>query len=53
MASPAVLTNDDRVVFQKWRWTEIAVTLGIVFIASNQEGMAHNVHRCPLPALSE
>jgi len=23
-----------RVVFQKWRWTEIAVTLGLIFIAS-------------------
>jgi len=22
------------VVFQKWRWTEIAVTLGLVFVAS-------------------
>ena len=24
----------DGVVFQKWRWTEIAVTLGLVFVAS-------------------
>jgi hypothetical protein len=24
-----------RVVFQKWRWTEIAVTLGLVFVASS------------------
>jgi len=23
------------VVFQKWRWTEIAVTLGLVFVASS------------------
>ena len=24
----------DPVVFQKWRWTEIAVTLGLIFVAS-------------------
>jgi hypothetical protein len=25
----------DLVAFQKWRWTEIAVTLGLVFVASS------------------
>src|SRR5215813_11085797 len=38
-----------RVVFQKWRWTEIAVTLGLVFVASLRKEwpMTFIAVRCP------
>src|SRR6266851_4508108 len=37
------------VVFQKWRWTEIAVTLGLVFVASigKEWPMTFIAVRCP------
>src|SRR2546427_2159338 len=37
------------VVFQKWRWTEIAVTLGLVFVASLRKEwpMTFIAVRCP------
>src|SRR5262245_66509083 len=37
------------VVFQKWRWTEIALTLGLVFISSIRQGwpMTFIAVRCP------
>ena len=40
---------DVRVVFQKWRWTEIAVTLGLVFVASMRKEwpMTFIAVRCP------
>ena len=34
-ATRAISPNKGRVVFQKWRWTGIAVTLGLVFVASS------------------
>src|SRR5262249_37803370 len=38
-----------RVVFQKWRWTEMAVTLGLVFVASIRKEwpMTFIAVRCP------
>src|SRR4029453_11683868 len=37
------------VVFQKWRWTEIAVTLGLIFVVSLRQGwpMTFIAVRCP------
>src|SRR5262249_46023582 len=39
----------DRVVFQKWRWTEIAVTLGLIFVVSLRKEwpMTFIAVRCP------
>jgi len=41
--------EDHRVVFQKWRWTEINVTLGLIFIASLRKEwpMTFIAVRCP------
>src|SRR4029450_2935963 len=38
-----------RVVFQKWRWTEIDVTLGLIFVASLRQEwpMTFIAVRCP------
>ena len=40
---------DQLVVFQKWRWTEIAVTLGLIFVASMRKEwpMTFIAVRCP------
>src|SRR5712691_11121061 len=37
------------VVFQKWRWTEMNVTLGLIFVASHRKEwpMAFIAVRCP------
>ena len=43
----------ERVVFQKWRWTEIAVITGPHLRSISWEGMVHDVHRGPLLSLSE
>ena len=41
------------VVFQKWRWTEINVTLGLIFVVSLRKEWPNDVHRGPLPSLSK
>src|SRR3954447_10283834 len=40
---------DDWVVFQKWRWTEMNVTLGLIFAASHRKEwpMTFIAVRCP------
>src|SRR4029434_1984414 len=40
---------DPRVLFQKWRWTEINVTLGLIFVASHRKewSMTFIAVRCP------
>src|SRR2546427_11890794 len=45
--APAVLAG--RIVFQKWRWTEIDVTLGLIFVASLRKEwpMTFIAVRCP------
>ena len=40
---------EEQVVFQKWRWTEIAVTLGLIFVVSLRKEwpMTFIAVRCP------
>ncbi len=43
-------------MFQKWRWIAIAVTLGLVFVASIGSGVrdtARSLHICPNTVLRE
>src|SRR5262245_8403753 len=42
-------TTPESVVFQKWRWTEIAVTLGLIFVVSLRKEwpMTFIAVRCP------
>src|SRR5499425_79746 len=44
-----LVVDDNRVVFQKRRWTEIAVTLGLIFVASLRKEwpMTFIAVRCP------
>src|SRR5215471_4282462 len=43
--------EDLTVVFQKWRWTEMAVTLGLIFVVSLRKEwpMTFIAVRCPHP----
>src|SRR5260370_31266934 len=44
-----IVTVESQVVFQKWRWTEIAVTLGLIFVVSLRKewSMTFIAVRCP------
>ncbi len=49
MLARSTASFDPGVVFQKWRWTEIDVTLGLVFVASLRKEwpMTFIAVRCP------
>src|SRR5262250_2454443 len=44
-----LVVDDNRVVFQKWRWTAINVTLGLIFVVSFRKEwpMTFIAVRCP------